>query len=179
VSVPAGECAVFSADFTITGESLNRPEDIRFFAWVQGFVTSSQVVQAAMLAPPFSADCNTNGVPDTEEILSGGAADCNTNGVPDSCDIDCGTSLDDNGNGIPDECEAPPICLGDANCDGAVNWRDIDFFVAAQGDNVAAWEALFDGPAPCDFANNDVNEDGQVNWRDIDPLVGVMGATCD
>ncbi len=34
-------------------------------------------------------------------------ADCNCNGVPDSDDIAGGDSDDDNGNGIPDECECP------------------------------------------------------------------------
>ncbi len=76
-------------------------------------------------------------------------------------------------------CPSPPVCGGDSNCDGAINWRDIDFFVAAMNDNVAAWEAMFlPGTPGCQFANNDVNEDGTVNWRDIDPFVAVMNTTC-
>ncbi|MCK4342661.1 MAG: hypothetical protein KAY37_13165 [Phycisphaerae bacterium] len=71
------------------------------------------------------------------------------------------------------------LCLGDSNCDGVVNWRDIDFFVAAQNDNVTAWENMFDPPGPsCGFENNDVNKDGTVNWRDIDPFVAVMNKEC-
>ncbi|MCK4341950.1 MAG: hypothetical protein KAY37_09535 [Phycisphaerae bacterium] len=105
--------------------------------------------------------------------------DCNSNDVPDECDIADGTSQDDNGNGIPDECEAPPVCPGDSNCDGVINWRDIDYFVAAMNDNVAAWEAMFDpGPPTCPFENNDGNGDGTVNWRDIDSLVALMNTTC-
>ncbi|MCK4340332.1 MAG: hypothetical protein KAY37_01240 [Phycisphaerae bacterium] len=74
---------------------------------------------------------------------------------------------------------APPICLGDSNCDGEINWRDIDYFVAAQNDNETAWEAMFlPGTPSCLFANNDVNEDGTANWRDIDPFVAVMNTTC-
>jgi len=73
----------------------------------------------------------------------------------------------------------PPPCPGDSNCDGVVNWRDIDFFVAAMNDNVAAWTAMFAPGAPtCPFSNNDVNLDGTVNWRDIDPLVAVMNTVC-
>ncbi len=72
----------------------------------------------------------------------------------------------------------PLACVGDANCDGAVNWRDIDFFVAAQNDNRAAWEALFDAAPTCPFANNDTNGDGYINWRDIDPFVALMNTTC-
>lgn len=74
---------------------------------------------------------------------------------------------------------APAVCAGDANCDGIVNWRDIDFFVGAMNDNMAAWEALFaPGTPACTFANNDANSDGTVNWRDIDPFVGLINTTC-
>jgi hypothetical protein len=74
---------------------------------------------------------------------------------------------------------SPPVCLGDSNCDDAINWRDIDYFVAGQNDNVAGWEAMFAPGVPsCPFANNDVNEDGAVNWRDIDPLVALMNTVC-
>jgi hypothetical protein len=73
----------------------------------------------------------------------------------------------------------PSLCPGDANCDDAINWRDIDFFVAAMNDNVAAWESMFTPAAPtCSFANNDANEDGNVNWRDIDPFVSLMNTAC-
>jgi hypothetical protein len=74
---------------------------------------------------------------------------------------------------------APVGCAGDANCDDVVNWRDIDYFVAAQNDNQTAWEAMFAPAAPsCPFGNNDVNNDGSVNWRDIDPLVALMNTNC-
>lgn len=74
---------------------------------------------------------------------------------------------------------APAVCAGDSNCDGSVTWRDIDFFVAAMNDNVAAWQALFAPGLPtCTFANNDVNSDSTVSWRDIDPLVAVMNTVC-
>ncbi|MCK4341206.1 MAG: hypothetical protein KAY37_05720 [Phycisphaerae bacterium] len=74
---------------------------------------------------------------------------------------------------------APPVCPGDSNCDDAISWRDIDFFVAAMNDDVAAWEAMFaPGTPSCQFANNDVNEDGKVSWRDIDPFVTLMNTTC-
>ncbi len=74
---------------------------------------------------------------------------------------------------------APRRCRGDANCDGLVNWRDIDFFVAAQNDNTSAWAAMFAPDVPsCPFANNDANDDGAVNWRDIDPFVALQNTTC-
>lgn len=73
----------------------------------------------------------------------------------------------------------PPDCAGDANCDGFVNFRDIDFFVAGMNDNVAAWEDLFWPSVPCcPFDNCDANGDGFVNFRDIDPLVALMNTAC-
>ncbi len=71
------------------------------------------------------------------------------------------------------------VCRGDSNCDEVINWRDIDYFVAAQNDNVSGWTALFAPAAPpCPFANNDVNADGTVNWRDVDPFVTLQNTTC-
>ncbi len=104
--------------------------------------------------------------------------DCNTNGILDDCDIAAGTSHDANGDGIPDECQTPPGCPGDGNCDGRVDWRDIEYFVAAMVSE-SSWENMFLPGAPtCPFSNNDVSQDGTVNWRDVDPLVAVMSTNC-
>ena len=71
------------------------------------------------------------------------------------------------------------VCVGDANCDALINWHDIDYFVAAMNNNIAAWEAMFLPGAPlCAFTNNDVNRDAMVDWRDIDPLIEVMDTSC-
>jgi hypothetical protein len=78
---------------------------------------------------PCGPDCNSNGVPDDQDIANGTSHDCNLNGIPDECDIaqgveqDCqpnavpdvcdirdGTSADGNSDGIPDECEAGACC---------------------------------------------------------------------
>ncbi len=73
----------------------------------------------------------------------------------------------------------PPVCVGDGNCDGNVNWRDIDYLIAAQNDNQSAWSALFPAPGPsCTIANLDCSGDGHVNWRDIDPFIALMNTTC-
>lgn len=72
-----------------------------------------------------------------------------------------------------------PRCPGDGDCDGAVNWRDIDYLVAAQNDNVSAWTLLFtQGEPACAFLNLDTSDDGHVNWRDIDPFIALMNTTC-
>ena len=48
------------------------------------------------------ADCNTNGVPDADDIAAGTSQDCNTNGTPDECEPDA----DD--DGVIDACDACP-----------------------------------------------------------------------
>lgn len=63
---------------------------------------------------------------------------------------------------------SPQELPGDANCDGSVNFKDIDVFVTALGNPAAA----------CRFGNVDVNADGVVNFKDIDPFVTTLGGAC-
>ena len=93
--------------------------------------------------------------------------DCNDNGVPDDCDIEDGSSTDANGNGIPDECEIVP---GDLNCDGVVDFGDINPFALLLA-NPAAWEMAFPG---CPQLNGDINGDGEVDFGDINPFVALL-----
>ncbi len=78
----------------------------------------------------------------------------------------------------PTLCSAPVLCPGDGNCDGMINWRDIDYLIAAQNDNVSAWTAMFPSGPTCQFLNNDSSGDSHVNWRDIDPFIALMNTTC-
>jgi choice-of-anchor B domain-containing protein len=59
---------------------------------------------------------------------------------------------------------------GDMNCDGVVDFEDIDPFVLAitRGEE---YDALF---PDCDRANADVNEDGEDTFDDIDPFVQLL-----
>ncbi len=70
------------------------------------------------------------------------------------------------------QCENPRYCRGDANCDGVVDFLDIDPFVEAlQGES--SW------PHPgCAWLNADCNGDLVVDFDDIDPFVAEIGATC-
>jgi hypothetical protein len=90
--------------------------------------------------------------------------DCNGNTVPDDCDIASGTSRDANADGVPDECQYP---RGDLNCDGAVDFDDIDPFVLALI-NRDEYEAQF---PRCNYDNADINGDSSVDFDDIDPFV--------
>ncbi len=97
--------------------------------------------------------------------------------TPAACTALPGTYQGDGAACDPNPC-SPAVCRGDANCDGGVNWRDIDFFVAGMSGQ-AAWESMFlPGTPDCPYGNCDANGDTAVNWRDIDPLVALMNTTC-
>ena len=95
------------------------------------------------------ADCNGNGVIDSEDISAGTSTDydlslvpdecedCNSNGIADTCDVTCdghcqnapggcGLLNDCNANGLPDECDV--IAGGDFSGDGVVSIADYEFF---------------------------------------------------
>ena len=72
-------------------------------------------------SPRLALDCDSDGIPDDEEILADPSLDCTANGILDECEPDCnensladscdiadGISLDCDENGVPDECE--PDC---------------------------------------------------------------------
>ena len=60
-------------------------------------------------------------------------------------------------------------CPGDCNCDGVINFDDINAFVDALG-----------GGTPCNFTNCDIDGNGQITFDDINPFVSILssGATC-
>ncbi len=96
-----------------------------------------------------------------------GFADCNNNTQPDECEIAAGTAPDVNGNGIPDGCEASP---GDMNCDGVVDFFDIDPFLLALFDP-PGYDAAF---PTCNRLLADVNNDTVVDFFDIDGFLAIL-----
>ena len=66
-------------------------------------LTSSTVALHRCSTTP-AADCDGDGIPDSQAIANGTVPDCNFTGIPDSCDIAIGISLDLNLDGLPDEC---------------------------------------------------------------------------
>lgn len=92
--------------------------------------------------------------------------DCNNNGVSDPQDIAGGASHDFNGNGVPDECDG----LGDLNCDGTLDFFDIDAFVLAVLDPSAYQDAY----PICDRDLADINGDGAIDFFDLDPFVALL-----
>jgi hypothetical protein len=81
---------------------------------------------------------------------------------------------DTDANQIADACEAAPgACLGDCNCDGVIDFRDINRFVG-----------VLAGQTPCAPDNFDLNIDGLISFKDINPFVlklssGSLPIGCD
>jgi len=94
------------------------------------------------------------------------ATDCDGNNIPDECDIAAGRLTDYNNNSVPDQCES----LGDVNCDGVVNFGDINPFILALSDP-QGYAAAYPN---CPLFNRDINGDGQVGFADINPFVGIV-----
>jgi hypothetical protein len=76
-------------------------------------------------------------------------------------------SADDNLNGVPDECEV----VGDMNCDGTVDFGDINPYVLALTDP-AGYTTTFPN---CTLVHADINGDGSVDFGDINPFVALFG----
>lgn len=66
--------------------------------------------------------------------------------------------------------EASPLQPGDVNCDGNVDFFDIDPFVLALTGQ-QAYEATYPN---CNYMNADSNGDGNVDFFDIDPFVVLL-----
>jgi hypothetical protein len=61
--------------------------------------------------------------------------------------------------------------LGDTNCDGAVNFADINPFVVALGD-INQYKQQYPN---CYWQNADCDDNGAVTFADIDPFVQLLG----
>jgi hypothetical protein len=103
------------------------------------------------------------------------AGDPNFVPQPGEADIDGQMRVwDGNGDGVArvdmgsDEFGA--YVFGDLNCDGAVDFGDINPFVLALS-NPAGYAAMYPG---CDILLADVNRDGLVDFGDINPFVELM-----
>ena len=61
---------------------------------------------------------------------------------------------------------------GDINCDGSIDFFDIDPFLLALFDETA-YEDTYPN---CDLSNADANDDGSVDFFDIDPFLACLFA---
>jgi formylglycine-generating enzyme required for sulfatase activity len=115
-------------------------------------VTTSRTTRSLLIE--WSADCNSDGIVDYGQILSGQLADANTNGIPDIC-----------------ECATHPElgacrCVGDIVTDGIVNGADL-------GTLLAYWGLTTSVPYS---QASDINVDGRVDGADLGRLLSNWGA---
>ena len=61
---------------------------------------------------------------------------------------------------------------GDLNCDGALNFNDINPFVLALSDPAGYGQRYPD----CNILNGDINGDGRVDFADINPFVALLAS---
>jgi hypothetical protein len=94
-----------------------------------------------------SGDCNTNGVPDFQDIEDGTSDDCNFNWVPDECepDEDCNT------NGTQDICDIASGTSDDCDLDWVPDECELDL----------------DGDGLIDDCDDDIDNDGVLNDDDV------------
>ena len=100
----------------------------------------------------WDADCNSDGIVDYGQILSGSLADANANGVPDGCECATNPGL-------------PTCCIGDIVNDGAVNGADL-------GTLLAYWGPVTSGAFSI---ASDLNSDGRVDGSDLGTLLAYWG----
>ncbi|MCK4341091.1 MAG: hypothetical protein KAY37_05130 [Phycisphaerae bacterium] len=186
---PTGACCELDGTCNIT------PESGCNGVWMGAGTTCTPNPCSGVIGACCQADgtCSVEAIGDCTGTWMGEGSDCTPNPCPqpsgaccladDSCIIATQAGCTGTWLGMGTDCNPnpclPSVCPGDSNCDDGVTWQDIDYFVAAMNDDMAAWEAMFAPGSPsCSFANNDVNEDGTCNWQDIDPLVTLMNTTC-
>ncbi len=100
-------------------------------------------------------DCNTNGIPDADDIANGTSIDCDIDGVPDECSTADGSVPDCNANGIPDICD---VATGDPDCD--------------QDGIPDSCEPDTDADGTIDDCDDDLDGDGIPNNCDVDQTAG-------
>ena len=144
---------------------------------------TTTVYLLSLPSPP--ADCNTNNIPDADDISSGTSTDCNSDGIPDECTL---TGNDCDQNLIPDDCQPdfdedgiPNICDNDDDPDGVDDTNDLnplDSTICRDVDNDGCDDCSsgFDSPSNdgldtdadgiCDLSDPDDDDDGVPDASD-------------
>ncbi len=92
-----------------------------------------------------------------------------TIGQPDAGGVMTGGDFELTGGFWPSM--GPAVCIGDLNCDGVINFGDINPFVLYLS-NFAVWQTTFPG---CNPLNGDINGDSiYPSFGDINPFVALM-----
>jgi hypothetical protein len=109
-----------------------------------------------------AAPCDASGAPRYQDVVD--VPDIGAGAAPL---VDMG-AYEHPGNLSP----GPATCPADANCDGRIDFDDIDPFVLALG-GASGYAQAYPG---CLWLNADTNNDGDVTFDDIDPFVELLAA---
>jgi Flp pilus assembly protein TadD len=159
----AGRLHVLSFDARRTAQN-----DSDIHGWFDAYYTYSQdggATWAEACLTPAAFDSDNDGLNRTNQFLG----DYNGLGVAGNRVYPCYLSTQ---NGNPDIFTNVIVWpgLGDLNCDGVVNFDDINPFVLALSDPVA-YAAQYPN---CDLLNGDCDGDGDVDFDDISAFVALL-----
>ncbi|GMU83822.1 MAG: hypothetical protein AMXMBFR47_36920 [Planctomycetota bacterium] len=141
---------------------------------------SNQVPDWQEIADGTAQDCNDNQIIDSCEIAEG-ADDCDQNGIPDSCDLE-NDGADCNGNGRLDTCDISAGTTADVNQNGIPD--ECECIGDLTGDQVVGLDDLarllsnFGTPSGAEFPDGDVDDDGDVDLSDLSTLLAQFGTIC-
>lgn len=102
----------------------------------------------------FDADCNSDGIVDYGQILTGALADANSNGIPDTCECATNPGL-------------PSCCIGDIVGDRIINGADLGTLLSYWGPRTSGSFSIA----------SDLNGDGRIDGSDLGMLLSNWG-TC-
>jgi formylglycine-generating enzyme required for sulfatase activity len=175
-SEPAGGWRwVTGEPWSFTNWHPNEPNDFKGYedflgltcngSWNDGHNDGDSTCSTAAVIE-WSADCNSDGIVDYGQILSGQLVDANKNGIPDSCEVDpC--PADTNGNGVVNHVDLAAVLSSwgtdgqsegdaDTNNDGIVDGLDLTCVLGGWGPCVAVpdWATLIEfAPDPAIVTN--------------------------
>ena len=104
----------------------------------------------------------------TGNIVEVPGACCWPGGV---CTVELPSECGGTFKGLDTTCDPTPcICPGDLNCDGIVDFGDINPFVLVLS-NFQLWQQTYPG---CPWRNGDIDGNGSVGFQDINPFVALI-----
>ncbi|MCH7720338.1 MAG: LamG domain-containing protein [Planctomycetes bacterium] len=166
-------------EYTSTADFEGMLDELRVYDRI---LCLEEIVLLASKNPCF-ADCNANGVPDSDDIANGTSQDCDANTVPDECEGDLdgdglidGCDPDIDADDVPNDDDVCPAYVSNGGVDAEgrpLGDLDLDCDVDLDDYSILA-NNYINGP---DCLNGDANKDGAINPLDSGYVLARFG-TC-